>query len=181
MYPVVFREVLAFALRLVQLRLDDSPNAADPAARAALLAELRTECGRQAQRRAEPPTGTTEPRLGSYPGKAALQTEAARTDSTPSPGSQITEEMFAQFCESTGLASASIAASGVNLAALMFYVVIYSVAIGDRVVSLERKQRLLQTIQQCKDYFLTLEISPTPLQVLPPGHLPRSGARYLCR
>lgn len=151
----VFRETLAFAAFLVTHQSSDLPLAMSTAARERLTAALRREF--------EDALATIDARLAGDPpshgkdgSRRQLERRVAFYANGNSVGLEITEEMFARFCEITGLHSTALVGSGSNLAQMLFYVRIFALVGADERVTLEQRKHLIHAAQQYRAHFAAL-------------------------
>jgi hypothetical protein len=143
----MFVEVLAYGLRLLEMRLA-APNLAEGDGLASLvrlecrvLVNQASWCQRNRYRRLP----STDPALIDsryaelYPLRSA---EGAG-------GARLTKEMFEQFCQCTGLGSDVLVGKGENLATLVFYIAVHGVLSARGLPTREEVLRLLRAAGKC--------------------------------
>lgn len=146
----VCEETLAYSLCLLELRLGP------PSAEAFhFLAEVRRECqeqfaqwqhlARTSRKQLSPPPPAQE--------QAGFANQYLMYAGRDSGAFRITEPMFQDFCEMTGLSSTCLVGTGPNLAALVFYIVLHGVFTAHRPISRERKRVLLGAAKSCRAFF----------------------------
>jgi hypothetical protein len=143
----IFRETLTFAAYLVTNQLADCRLEISPDSRQQIttalrdefeqaLASIRGDCSMEAD---------DEDRL------LAIQVEHYIHGNRA--GLAITEEMFARFCEVTGMHTTALVGTGPNLAQIFFYVRVFALVDAGEQLTLEQRKHLLRTAQRCREHF----------------------------
>jgi hypothetical protein len=140
-------EVLAYAVCALEIRLTTS----SPTPAAAFLGGLRRHCRalRQARDaalfRPLPPQSALE--TPEFTHRYLSVTTHARS------GCPFREDIWKEFCETTGLGSSVLVGQGGNLAALIFYIVVHGRVMSDAPASREAMMRLLRAARDCAAFF----------------------------
>lgn len=89
------------------------------------------------------------------------------------------EDVFRDFCATTGMASPELAADGANLASLLLYISIFSLVTRYSDLDRDRKNAVLAACRMCKDHFsrlvATVRFEEFPLE------LPGTSAARMAR
>lgn len=147
----VFEETAAYGMCLLELRL--SP--ANAAGAEAFLANLRHECAaikgrwqgrvRGGRRQLRPPQLPGEP--------AAFVMQYQKYSAPGSEPFRMTDDLFQDFCQITGLGSNVLVGKGPNLATLVFYIVLHGLFSANGDLSREQKNHLLRAAKSCHNFF----------------------------
>lgn len=141
----MFVEVLAYSLRLLEMRLAHATYAGG----VPFAAQVRQKCslltvqaGWRDQNRLKVP--------GALLGDSRY-THLRLTQASANPDrARVTKEMFEQFCGCTGLGSDVLVGSGENLASLVFYIAVHSVVSAGGLPAREQVQQLLRAAGECR-------------------------------
>ncbi len=147
----VFEETSAYGLCLLELRL--SP--ANPDAAEAFLAKIRYECAAiQGRWKGRVRGGRKQLRPPQLPGEPAAFVMQYQKYSAPgSEPFRMTDDLFQDFCQTTGLGSNVLVGKGPNLATLVFYIVLHGLFAANGDLSREQKNHLLRAAKSCRSFF----------------------------
>jgi hypothetical protein len=144
----LFVEVLAYGLRLLEMRL----GTVSPASQDGFARLVRQECsllvGQASWRRAH--------RYKPLSASGSALSESRYVQLYPPPNAQggpqarLTKEMFDQFCHCTGLGSDVLVGKGENLASLVFYIAVHGVLSARGLPTREEVLRLLRAASECR-------------------------------
>ena len=183
---MLFRETLTLAAFLLTARSQERGLAMSDAVRQRLTAALRGEFERaldQIQRRDS---------SGQSPSGDTLERQLALYADGDHAAWGITAEMFARFCQVTGMHSPALAGTGPNLAHIFFYLRIFALVDAGERLTLEQRKHLLRAAQQCREHFAALAVTAIPSeasspalhgateQAVPRPGNPRPGALVAC-
>jgi hypothetical protein len=141
----MFVEVLAYSLRLLEMRLAHAAYAGG----ALFAARVRQECSVLTGQ-----AGWRDEYRLKVPGALLADSRYAQlslAQASENPGrARVTKEMFEQFCGCTGLGSDVLVGSGENLASLVFYIATHSVLSAGGLPTREQVQKLLRAAGECR-------------------------------
>ena len=144
---VVRCEVLAFATALVRDCLQESGFSRGAIEQ--VVSEIRAEAVRR-----ESELATGEPRpgqglLADSAGSEAWDSRVAHYTGGGTSGLPFTHAMFEEFSAATGLASTALVGRGCNLAALVFYLIMFGLLGGGPNAGFGANRRLLRETREC--------------------------------
>jgi hypothetical protein len=160
---MLFRETLTLAAFLLTARCQERDLAMSNAVRQRLTAALRGEfeCALdQIQRRDS---------SSKRPSRSTLERQLALYADGDHAALEITAELFARFCQVTGMHSTALAGTGPNLAHIFFYLRIFALVDAEERLTLEQRKRLLRAAQQCREHFAALAATTIPSDTSSPA------------
>jgi hypothetical protein len=147
-----YREVVSFATRLAEIKIREAGLATEMpmdelTPGAAMLKSARSD---------SPCVLTTHLEASGSAGAKTFATYLAQYCQGNQDAPDFTEEMFEEFCLATGLESKVMVGSGVNLACLVFYFVIFGL-LGFQTHSTRAERNvLLKDARLCQEHFNAL-------------------------
>jgi hypothetical protein len=140
-------EVLAYAVCVLDLRLrnpfGDSAHA--------LVAEVRKHCRQIRDRKARPSAHKAFSEASTGPAEFAERYWAVTHHVEVGP--RFREDIWREFCRTTGLGTNVLVGNGNNLAALIFYIVVHSRVLSEGPACREAATRLLRVAHDCVVFF----------------------------
>lgn len=139
--PRLKREITAFGLYLLKLRLERDPRPHSPA----WLENVRHACLAA--------SATADDRPGQA-GESEFGLQLASWDTAEGP--TRAREAYEQFCLSTGLGGTALVGRGENLAALIFYITLHALASRQGLPTRDQVRVLLKAAQEVRKHLQTL-------------------------
>lgn len=140
-------EVLAYAVCVLDLRLG---NPSDHSARA-LVADVRKHCRQIRERKARAQAPKTL--SSASPGPAEFVGRYWAITHHVEGGPQFRDDIWREFCRTTGLGTNVLVGNGNNLAALIFYIVVHSRVLSEGPACRQAATRLLRVAHDCVAFF----------------------------